>query len=447
MGFFQAIFHGKKGDLNKQLEHDVITPTQSHDYSRFQLFDDGTHAHHLSLPPPNRIIHGLMGIAHKSLRLTTQWADRKPTIDEIKKERAALDQCLHRQSDDRSLSDKWGICQETIGKGTSGVVKIAHKLDDSGEHLYAVKELRKKTNESSKDYIKRLTSEYLISSTVQHINVIQTYDLLPLNDISPIFCQVMEFSGGGDLFDILVDSPDGLEAPEANCFFKQLMRGVDYLHDIGIAHRDLKPENLLLTVTGCLKISDFGSAVCFRGTTIDSDGEEKKDDCEKIHMVRGLVGSEPYIAPEEFTQSIYDARAVDVWSCGIIYLALRKATHPWQLAKSGEDEAYDKYLKFRQLLDEERENARKESAIRKQNMSEEEKEQERLRREQDLLKAKETIRRKAKEAKIDTLEGLDIQAKKIIYRMLDPQPKKRITAIDVLNSDWCEKIYCCQPNE
>lgn len=161
MGFFQAIFHGKKGDLNKQLEQDVIMPTsniqkqqqqqqqphispplssrQSHDYSRFQLFDDGTHAHHLSLPPSNRIIHGLMGIAHKSLRLTTQWADRKPTIDEIKKERAALDQCLHRQSDDRSLSDKWGICQETIGKGTSGVVKIAHKLDGSGEHLYAVK--------------------------------------------------------------------------------------------------------------------------------------------------------------------------------------------------------------------------------------------------------------------------------------------------------------------
>jgi protein-serine/threonine kinase len=287
---------------------------------------------------------------------------------------------------------------------------------------------------------------------VDHINVIHTLDLLPQNETSPIFCQVMEYSGGGDLFDVLYDCPDGLETPEANCFFKQLMRGVSYLHTIGVAHRDLKPENLLLTVTGCLKISDFGSAACFKGATVDSDGEEVEEDeseCSKVHLIKGLVGSEPYIAPEEFIEQNYDARCVDVWSCGIIYMALRKATHLWQVAKSGEDDSYDKYLKFRQLLDEERENARREHCLRKgleKNMTEEQKVLERAKKEANVLKARETIRKRAKEGRFDTLDGIDIQAKKIIYRMLDPNPLKRITANEVLDSGWCQMIYCCQPS-
>lgn len=316
--------------------------------------------------------------------------------------------------------------------------------------------MRKRTVESSKDYISRLTSEYYIASSVHHINIIKTFDLLPLNETSPIFCQIMEFPGAGDLFDVLYDCPDGLEVAEANCFFKQLMRGVDYLHTIGVAHRDLKPENLLLTSQGCLKISDFGSAACFKGTAMDSDGEEEEDQddeaCSKIHLIRGLVGSEPYIAPEEFTEKNYDARAVDVWACGIIYMALRKATHLWQVAKPGEDDAYDKYLKFRQLLDEERANAQREHAKRKllersTSMTEEEKALERAKREAGVLKARETIRKRAKEGRFDTLDGIDIHAKKVIYRMLDPNPNKRISAAEILETDWLKNIYCCQPKE
>ena len=81
---------------------------------------------------------------------------------------------------------------------------------------------------------------------MHHINVIQTFDLLPLNETSPIFAQVMEYSGGGDLFDVLYDCPDGLEVAEANCFFKQLMRGVTYLHTIGVAHREFEARKFII---------------------------------------------------------------------------------------------------------------------------------------------------------------------------------------------------------
>jgi protein-serine/threonine kinase len=280
---------------------------------------------------------------------------------------------------------------------------------------------------------------------MEHINIIQTYDLLPLDPTSPIFCQVMEYSGGGDLFDVLSESPDGLPKKEAHCYFKQLIRGVQYLHNNGVAHRDLKPENLLLTSTGCLKITDFGCAVCFRGTALD--GGEQPGDEDKMHLTQGLVGSEPYIAPEEFEPEEYDARLVDIWSCGIVYMSMRKANRLWDKAKKGDNDEYDKYLKFRQLLDEERENTKRALNIRKGseiNMTEEERGRERAKREASVLRAREAIRKRAKEGNFDTLEGIDIQSKKVIYRMLDPHPSRRLTADQVLQTEWCASIDCCQ---
>lgn len=51
---------------------------------------------------------------------------------------------------------------------------------------------------------------------------------------------------------------------EAQRYFTQLLSGLQYLHQRGIAHRDLKPENLLLDEHDNIKISDFGMATMFR---------------------------------------------------------------------------------------------------------------------------------------------------------------------------------------
>lgn len=105
---------------------------------------------------------------------------------------------------------------------------------------------------------------------------------------------------------------------------------------MGVAHRDMKPENLLLTTRGALKITDFGNGECFR-MAWESDA----------HMVSGLCGSAPYISPEEYTDKEFDARAVDVWACGVIYMAMRTGRHLWRVAKKGEDEFYARYLEGR----------------------------------------------------------------------------------------------------
>jgi Protein kinase domain len=93
-----------------------------------------------------------------------------------------------------SLS-KYGVCERgSIGKGATAVVRLAHKLDKNSktEKLYAVKEYRKRRKgESEKSYMKKLTSEFCISSTFRHRNVVEAVDLVM--DEQKHWCIVMEY--------------------------------------------------------------------------------------------------------------------------------------------------------------------------------------------------------------------------------------------------------------
>lgn len=103
--------------------------------------------------------------------------------------------------------------------------------------------------------------------------------------------------------------PDiGMPAWEAQKYIRQLMSAVEYLHSKGVAHRDLKPENLLLDENDNLKVSDFGLATIYR-----LQGKER--------CLERRCGTLPYVAPEVLTRP-YHAEAADIWSCGIILVAL-----------------------------------------------------------------------------------------------------------------------------
>jgi len=366
-------------------------------YQRFITYPDGHHEHILKSAKRQEklsdMLRDMLGgkkkeehaDEHPQLSLMSTW------VDQLKSEREKL------ASDKKggpnstaTLVEKYGKCQEIVGRGAFGIVRISHKADPKDsklEQLYAVKEFRRRPQESPKKYQKRLTSEFCISSSLRHPNVIHTLDLL--QDAKGDYCEVMEYCAGGDLY-TLVLAAGKLEVAEADCYFKQLMRGVEYMHEMGVAHRDLKPENLLLTTHGSLKITDFGNGECFRMAW------EKE-----AHMTAGLCGSAPYIAPEEYVDKEFDPRAVDVWATGVIYMAMRTGRHLWRVAKRDEDEFFERYLEGR--------------------------------RDEDGYQPIETLHR--------------ARCRNVIYSILDPNPQRRITASQVLKSEWGREIKLCKAGE
>lgn len=168
-----------------------------------------------------------------------------------------------------SLLKKYGMCDKAaIGKGATAVVRLAHKWDRREEKLYAVKEFRKRRkNETEKDYVKKLTSEFCISSTLHHTNIVETVDLV--QDEAHHWCEVMEYCPGGDLYAAI--KKGGMSSGEVECTFKQILHGIQYLHSMGVAHRDIKPENLLLDGRGHVKVSADGLTLDKRSVLIRVD--------------------------------------------------------------------------------------------------------------------------------------------------------------------------------
>ncbi|TMW58142.1 hypothetical protein Poli38472_011730 [Pythium oligandrum] len=134
-----------------------------------------------------------------------------------------------------------------------------------------------------------------------HRHVLQCYDEF-VHDNMMVF--VMEYCPGGDLYEYMSAMPNGtLPEPQALRFMRQVVSGVHFLHQNGIAHRDLSLENILLR-NGVCKIADFGLSIPAHQTSSE------------------VAGKEYYMAPEVVAEKNYDPCLADVWSMGIMLFIL-----------------------------------------------------------------------------------------------------------------------------
>lgn len=238
---------------------------------------------------------------------------------------------------------KYGQIGRDMGSGAGGSVRMMERPSD--HKVFAVKEFRKRRpNESMQKYAKTMTAEYALGAALHHKNLIETIDLIKEGDK---YYEVMEF-GEHDFFELVMSGE--LSTPQINSAFKQIMDGVAYLHSMGVAHRDIKLDNCVVDGNGVVKLIDFGSAVIFRYPA-----------SPKIHLARGILGSDPYLAPEVFERRPYQPQCADIWSCGIIYCCEYLRRFPWKLPKS-EDASYRKFAENPANLDGEhphQENSRK----------------------------------------------------------------------------------------
>ncbi|SCV67531.1 BQ2448_5142 [Microbotryum intermedium] len=216
-----------------------------------------------------------------------------------------------RDRDDPKFVGSWRI-GKTIGKGSSGRVKIAKHKDT---HQYSAIKIVPKPRAAARSTTKAdkmllgIEREIVIMKLIEHPNVLRLMDVWETPDDLYL---IMEYVKGGELFDYLV-SKGSLHADEALHYFQQIISGVDYCHRFNICHRDLKPENLLLDGDGNIKIADFGMAALERG------GKLLETSC----------GSPHYASPEIVAGRNYHGASSDIWSCGIILFALLTGRLPF----------------------------------------------------------------------------------------------------------------------
>uniref|UniRef100_H2Y7A8 Serine/threonine-protein kinase Chk1 n=1 Tax=Ciona savignyi TaxID=51511 RepID=H2Y7A8_CIOSA len=202
----------------------------------------------------------------------------------------------------------WSFVQ-TLGEGTYGEVKLVVKNGMGMTEAVAVKIVDLKKAKLSLNLIKK---EIAIHKMLHHENVIKFYGTRKEADYQYMF---LAYASGGELFDRI--EPDvGMPQQQAQCFFRQLINGVEYLHSLGITHRDIKPENILLDDKDVLKIVDFGFATLFR-----HKGKER--------LVDNSCGTPPYVAPEVMLDKPYHAEPADIWSCAIVLVAMLAGELPW----------------------------------------------------------------------------------------------------------------------
>ena len=103
----------------------------------------------------------------------------------------------------------------------------------------------------------------------------------------------------------------------------QLARGLKAAHDQGVIHRDLKPSNLCLTGDGLLKILDFGLARIARPAS-----EPPREDTDTDTALGKVVGSPPYMPPEQVLGKEVDART-DIYSAGAVLYELATGRRPF----------------------------------------------------------------------------------------------------------------------
>ncbi|XP_045044360.2 myosin light chain kinase 3 isoform X3 [Desmodus rotundus] len=205
-----------------------------------------------------------------------------------------------------SASAGYTVCQhEVLGGGRFGQV---HRCTDKSTGLLLAAKVIKVKNAKDREDVK---NEVAIMNQLSHVNLIQLYDAFEGKNS---FTLVMEYVGGGELFDRITDEKYHLTELDVILFTKQICEGVHYLHQHYILHLDLKPENILcVNQTGHqIKIIDFGLARRYKPR-------------EKLKV---NFGTPEFLAPEVVNYE-FVSFPTDMWSVGVITYMLLSGLSPF----------------------------------------------------------------------------------------------------------------------
>ncbi len=163
------------------------------------------------------------------------------------------------------------------------------------------------------DFGEMLKEPRLLAS-MSHPNIVT---VLTAEKQEDVFFIVMEYVPGETLERVIMRE-GALDVSHALDLTCQICNAVDHAHQAGVLHRDLRPGNMLVSESGLLKVTDFGTSrlleIAAYGTTV--------------------IGSPPYMAPEQFHgKAVF---ASDVYSVGVTMYQMLTGSLPYDTPAPGD---------------------------------------------------------------------------------------------------------------
>ena len=214
----------------------------------------------------------------------------------------------------RDKIGKYNIATE-IGRGASALVYLAD--DPFNGRKVAVKVAHidpSRDAEEAERFEKLFLNEASLAGKLHHPNIVAVYDAVVEGDVRYI---VMEYVPAGSLKQYC-NMTSLLPMRQVAMMIFKCARALDYAFENGVIHRDIKPANILLTESGEIKLSDFGTAKISHSTLTQLDG---------------FLGSPAYMSPEMINEHPASVQG-DIYSLGVVMYELLTGRLPYQADNS-----------------------------------------------------------------------------------------------------------------
>jgi len=197
---------------------------------------------------------------------------------------------------------------DIIGRGGMGAVYRGHDITDNKR--VAIKQLRPDLL-TNPELVARFMREAEVLRGLHHPHIVALYDTI--GDIELGYYLVMEYIGGGSLWDELQATPK-IPIHRALKIAQEIASALVVVHEKGIIHRDIKPSNVLIADDKTSRLSDFG-VIHIEQTT-------------RITQTENIIGTLDYLSPEALNGDKLNHQT-DIWALGVMLYEMVAGKRPF----------------------------------------------------------------------------------------------------------------------
>ncbi|KAI2643665.1 Pkinase-domain-containing protein [Xylaria nigripes] len=191
-----------------------------------------------------------------------------------------------------------------LGEGTYANVYLGYLRGDPSQ-LVAIKKIK-----IQKEYTEGMAPDAV--REIKHLQELSHPNIITLHSVFSSKDQnlnlVLEYLPLGDL-EMLIHDTEHIRygAADIKAWMGMLTRAVWFCHENFVLHRDIKPNNLLIAADGEVKLADFGLARSFS---------------DPYRLMTSNVITRWYRPPELLFGAQHYSGAVDIWSVGLVLAEL-----------------------------------------------------------------------------------------------------------------------------